>query len=103
MFGKRKKRGKLAIGRGVDGVEDAGAEEKLICVEFDRMLKGSLYERPEGTVRQCAVTVDGATKVVTSGDWIDQTTYRALLEAKALLPISDARPEDPGPPPPVGE
>ena len=54
------------------------------------LLKGNYYNRPGGRVRQCAVTVDGATRLVTSGEWIDRSTYDALVEFEAVRPEQQA-------------
>jgi hypothetical protein len=56
-------------------------------IEFDMMLKGHMYERSSGKVRQCAVTVDGATRLVTSGDKVDRATYDALVNFNAIRPL----------------
>ncbi len=55
-------------------------------IEFDMMMKGNIYKRPSGTVRQYGVTVRGCTRLVTSGDWVDRDTYEALMEAGAVRP-----------------
>ncbi len=60
--------------------------EKLMRLDFERMLRGNVIERPEGKVRQIGVTVDGSTKVVTSGDMIDRETFDALVRAGAIQP-----------------
>jgi len=57
-----------------------------IFIHIDMLLKGNFYNRPGGRVRQCAVTVDGATRLVTSGEWVDKSTYDALIEFQAVLP-----------------
>lgn len=59
------------------------------------MLKGSLYERKGGVVRQATVTVDGATRLVTSGDRIDRRTYDALVVAGAISPVPGLVPKPP--------
>lgn len=48
------------------------------------MLKGRIYKRGSASVRQCGVTVRGSTRLVTSGDWVDQETYEALVECGAV-------------------
>jgi hypothetical protein len=48
------------------------------------MLKGSFCKRRKKTVRQFGVTVNGATRLVTSGDMVDRETYEALLAAGAI-------------------
>jgi hypothetical protein len=70
-----------------------------VRIDFEMMLKGSIYDRPSGRVRQFGVTVDGATKVVTSGDFVNRETYDALLKAGAIRPRSEnPPPEAPVPP-----
>jgi hypothetical protein len=70
----------------------------LVRIEFDMMLKGSVYDRPTGRVKQFGVTVDGSTRVITSGDFVDRETYEALLKAGAIRPKSDNPPDAPAPP-----
>ena len=53
-------------------------------IDFDMMVQGSTYKRRSGMVRQFGVTVEGATRLVTSGDVVDQPTYDALLAASAI-------------------
>jgi hypothetical protein len=53
-------------------------------IHFDMMLKGSLVRRGKGVVRQFGVTVNGSTRLVTSGDTVDLDTYKALLAAGAI-------------------
>lgn len=50
------------------------------------MTKGSIVKRRRETVRQFGVTVNGSTRLVTSGDTVDAATYNALLAAQALRP-----------------
>ena len=51
------------------------------------MLKGSVYQRRRGSVRQYGVTVNGSTHLVTSGDLVDEETLYALIAAGAVLVI----------------
>ncbi len=71
----------------------------LYLIDYEMMLKGSVYKRIHGTVRQMGVTVDGKTCLVTSGDKVDRQTYNALLEAGALREdyygLSDEAPDAP--------
>ncbi len=60
--------------------------EKLMRLDFERMIRGNVIERSGGKVRQIGVTVDGSTKVVTSGDLIDLETYRALVRSGVIKP-----------------
>ena len=76
-----------ARGTEVDGVP---APRRVVRIDFDMMLKGSIYNRPSGKVKQYGVTVDGATRVITSGDFVDRDTYDALIKAGAIRPMTDA-------------
>lgn len=61
------------------------------------MQKGFLYKRRSGMVRQFGVTVRGATRLVTSGDWVDRETYEALVRAGAIRPaVAEKTPEKAG-------
>jgi hypothetical protein len=71
-----------------------------VRIDFEMMLKGSIYDRPTGRVRQFGVTVDGATRVVTSGDFVNRETYDALLKAGAIRPRAENAPPDAPPVPP---
>lgn len=64
------------------------------------MVKGSVYKRRSGLVRQFGVTVDGATRLVTSGDIVDRQTYDALL-AVAAIRVPRTQPTDPDLPQPT--
>ncbi len=96
LFGKRKKPGavqsQLAERKTSRGIRNP----KVVRIEFEMMLKGSVYRRRGGNVRQFGVTVHGATRLVTSGDIVDQSTYEALLAAGAIRPA--APPQKSGPP-----
>ena len=93
FFGKKRKGGKGAGGK--RGAADANPDsQELFLIEIDMMLKGNTFKRPQGTVRQCAVTVDGATRLVTSGDTVDRDTYDALVLAQAIHPIPGLSPKD---------
>ena len=85
MFGKRKGQ-KTKIGKPSKTKEDVPQAERLMRLDFEMMLRGNVIDRPEGKVRQIGVTVDGSTKVVTSGDLIDRETYEALIRAGAVQP-----------------
>jgi hypothetical protein len=69
---------------------DAG-EREFYPIDFDMMIKGSIYKRRNGLVRQFGVTVNGSTRLVTSGDVVDRATYRALLQAGAVRLPDDER------------
>jgi hypothetical protein len=74
--------------------QDAGEMPELIFIDFDMMLKGSVATRKGKTIRQYCVTVDGATRLVTSGDTVDKKTFNALVAAGAVAPW----PSSPAPP-----
>lgn len=59
-------------------------EREFYTIDYDMMVKGSIYKRRNGLVRQFGVTVNGSTRLVTSGDTVDRATYRALVQAGAL-------------------
>ncbi len=61
-------------------------QEELFHIDFDMMLKGSIYRRRREVIRQYGVTVNGSTRLVTSGDTVDLETYKALLAAGAIRP-----------------
>jgi hypothetical protein len=76
------------------GAETATTARRVVRIDFDMMLKGSVYNRPSGKVKQYGVTVNGATRVITSGDFLDRETYDALIKANAIRPMSEAPPPD---------
>ena len=85
LFRKRDKRG------GASYAQQAGAtpvdpSPQLYRIGYDMMLKGSICKRRKGPVRQYGVTVNGATRLVTSGDTVDEETYDALLRVGAIRP-----------------
>jgi len=53
-------------------------------ISYGMMVKGSIAQRRGKPIRQFGVSVNGTTRVVTSGDIVDRTTYEALLEAGAI-------------------
>lgn len=69
--------------------------QQLHRIDFEMMLKGSVYRRRRGTVRQYGVTVNGSTRLVTSGDVVDDDTFHALIVAGAIRP-PQAIPPKPG-------
>lgn len=93
LFRKRKAHSTVKMFSDMTG---PGADsEKLMRLDYKMMLRGNIIERPEGKVRQIGVTVDGSTKVVTSGDLINLETYKALLQVGAIQPkASEAAPEE---------
>jgi len=61
-----------------------GGTTELVYIDFDMLVKGNITRRGRTTIRQYCVTVDGATRLVTSGDTVDRKTWRALVEAGAV-------------------
>jgi hypothetical protein len=55
-------------------------------IEFDMLLKGSVSRRKGRDIRQVCVMVEGAPRLVTSGDVVDRKIYDALIAAGAVLP-----------------
>jgi hypothetical protein len=91
LFRKRTPSGAaLSSGQRADtGV--APQRPQMFQIDFDMMLKGSVYPRRRGPVRQFGVTVNGSTRLVTSGDVVDRDTYNALLAAGAIRPPAPER------------
>jgi len=85
FFRKQKNRGGK-LPRMAAHSADAGHEPEHYRIDFDMMVKGSIFDRRGGKVRQYGVTVDGATRLVTSGDVVNRATYKALLVAGAIRP-----------------
>ena len=81
LFRRSQSRGVPSHGSSLEGGAD---RPQLYRIDFDMMLKGSIHERRKGPVRQYGVTVNGSTRLVTSGDTVDQETYNALLAAGAI-------------------
>ena len=93
LFG-RQKRGGLPPHVQADVRAGAADHPEFYRIDFDMMLKGGVVNRRKGPVRQVGVTVDGSTRLVTSGDTVDRATYEALIKAGVIRPIpSDTRPE----------
>jgi hypothetical protein len=93
LFRKRQKRGGMPPGQSFDS-ELPPERQQLFRIDFEMMLKGSTHRRRKGPVRQYGVTVNGSTRLVTSGDVVDLDTYRALLAAGAIRPVGpDPMPE----------
>lgn len=60
------------------------------------MLKGAITHRRGEPVRQIGVYVNGAIRLVTSGDHVDQDTYEALLaEGVIERPAGSDKPDGP--------
>ncbi len=84
MLFRRQKKSRGIFSTKGTRVSSAEGPPGLHLIEFDMMLKGSLYPRATGQVRQFGVTVRGATHLVTSGDVVDEPTYQALVDAGVI-------------------
>lgn len=84
LFGRRQKRGGPPAQR--FAAVSSPNQPQLHRINYEMMVKGSVCQRRSGVVRQYGVTVNGATRLVTSGDVVDGETYNALLAARAIRP-----------------
>lgn len=78
LFRKREKRPPCADS------SETPERPQFYHIDLEMMLKGSFCKRRKKTIRQFGVTVNGATRLVTSGDVVDRETYEALLAAGAI-------------------
>lgn len=62
----------------------SGGMPELVFIGFDMLVKGNITKRGRNTIRQYCVTVDGASRLVTSGDTVDRKTWKALVDAGAV-------------------
>lgn len=72
----------------------AEAEEEWVRIDYDMMIRGSNVLRHGKPIKQIGVTVNGSTKLVTSGDLVDRQTFNALLAMNAIR--VESRPNAPG-------
>jgi len=79
----------------VSDMQAAHDRPQLHRIDFDMMLKGSIYQRRGGPVRQYGVTVNGSTRLVTSGDMVDEDTLHALIVAGAVRATHGQPPSKP--------
>lgn len=100
LFGRRQKRTGASASQRFAAVCSPD-QPQLHRIDYEMMVKGSVCRRRSGVVRQYGVTVNGATRLVTSGDVVDGETYNALLAAGAIWPAR-ARTDVDGPQPPEG-
>jgi hypothetical protein len=73
---------------------DHAPQPELFRIDFDMMLKGSINTRRGKPIRQYGVTVNGATRLVTSGDLVDRQAYEALVAAGVVRPMTRSNPDD---------
>lgn len=90
LFRKRQKHPPCA------DLSESTERQQFYQIDFEMMLKGSICKRRKRTIRQFGVTVNGATRLVTSGDVVDRETYAALLAAGAIRPQSASCSADSG-------
>lgn len=67
---------------GSDGTGPSGTRletPKFYKIELEMMKRGNFIRRKGTEMRQCAVTVKGSSRLVTSGDVVDRLTFEALL------------------------
>ena len=84
----KKKRGRhIRIDKNVAEFVELDRGTERILIEYDMMLKGNDFKRSSGTVRQIAVTVNGSTRLVTSGEEVDRATYDELVKFRAIMPL----------------
>ncbi len=102
LFRKRDKGGVSPHSRGE--TRDNIGQPELYRIDYDMMLKGSIVTRRGKQYRQFGVTVNGSTRLITSGDTVDRKTYEALVAVGAIrgvprpdgagTPTSQEMPED---------
>ena len=83
LFGKRKNESPKSsedVSKGNHGV----IQGEFYPIDFDMLLKGPIFDRKMGKIRQVTVTVDGATRLVTSGDVVNRDTLDALIASGAV-------------------
>ena len=80
MFWRKKKK----IEQATEPPQTESVQPERYRIDYDMMLKGNVCQRRHGKARQIGVTVNGATRLVTSGDEVDRPTYEALLQCGAL-------------------
>ena len=98
LFGRRHKQAGVRAGQGSSRKYPGGRgpvepAPELFRIDFEMMRKGHVINRGSKKVRQIGVTVDGSTRLVTSGDMVDQATYDALLRA-GIIDAPRRLPED---------
>jgi hypothetical protein len=95
VFEWLRKKGLAGDAEHEEGEHDASGHP-LYRIEFEKMIKGSLVMRRGKPIRQCGVTIDGSTRLVTSGDMVDRETYEALV-SRGIIQGTLERPRRSGP------
>jgi hypothetical protein len=93
LFRKRHKGDNASSETSGDAGEHAPRPE-MFRIDYDMMLKGSINTRRGKPIRQYGVTVDGATRLITSGDLVDRKTYEALVAAGVVRALPRAASEE---------
>lgn len=84
LFSKKNKRSLVPTHLRHDVEIEREESQALYKIDFDLMVKGSVGKRNGKPIRQFGVTIDGSTRLVTSGDVVDRKTYEALLAVGAI-------------------
>jgi hypothetical protein len=84
LFSRKNKRGLVPAQIRQESGNARQEPPALFKIEYDLMVKGSVVKRNGRPVRQFGVTIDGSTRLVTSGDVVDRKTYEALLAVGAI-------------------
>ncbi len=88
IFRKRKKPGRPQ-GHDSEGDGPDSDNAKMYRIDFEMMRKGSVLKRNGAPIKQHGITIDGSTRLVTSGDIVDRKTYEMLLESGAIMRPAD--------------
>ncbi len=85
FFGKHRPH-PLPSGSSHDTTSADPDKEEWFRIDYDMMIRGSNVLRHGKTIKQIGVTVNGSTRLVTSGELVDRQTYNALLAMNAIRP-----------------
>lgn len=86
LFGRKNRRNNVPPHVRTQTNFDPG-EPEFYPIEFDMLLKGAIFQRKGKQIRQIGVTVNGSTRLITSGDVVDRQTYKALVDTGAIRPL----------------
>ncbi len=84
LFSRKNKRGLVPTQLRQEAESARQEPPALFKVDYDLMVKGSDVKRNGKPIRQFGVTIDGSTRLITSGDVVDRKTYEALLAVGAI-------------------
>lgn len=94
LFRKRRRPGGL-FGNETGPSSPAESPAESYYIDSDMMLKGVKVNRHGKPIRQHALMINGCIKLVTSGDYVDKTTYEALIAAGAIVDPRTPHVEEP--------